>query len=369
MDVLRGADVSATDRVGAVETDSPLTGPEYWVARSRSTAARVAAVNSNSPLAGPEYWLSSSRLALGKPAAVESDSPLAGPEYLVLSSRSATERVADVEAFSPLAGPEFWVARSRLSTGRVAAVTTDSPLAGPEYWVSGSRSLTPGEAEIARLRGLSGPGVASAAGLSGGDEIVHLRSLLDAARISGVIDVARTAEANSNSPLAGPEYWVSRSRSRTPALAEVDRSSPLAGPEYWIIRSRDATLCTAWSQALTRFHQAKRVEDPVNGASSAGEAAFYIAQYGASDPSLVTLEGTLRGSICETQKHLDWTASPGSSRRGQRGRRRGGSRSAALLGCPLATSDYLSDRRLAIKRGSGLRAVSRRDELEPGDGH
>jgi hypothetical protein len=62
---------------------------------------------------------------------------------------------------------------------------------------------------------------------------------------------------------------------------------------------RDPSTCTAWAQALTGFHEAKPVEDPVNGASSAGEEEFYVAKYDAGDGAIVTLEDGVRQVVCE----------------------------------------------------------------------
>jgi len=154
------------------------------------------------------------------------------------------------------------------TTARVEAVQSDSPAAGPEYYVSRSRS-----------------------GLTASDPVQA--TSLEAREV-----VAEVVEGDS--PLAGPEYYVSRSRSGTAgtAVEAVKSDSPLAGPAYWVGRLREDAACTAWSDTLARFHAAKRVEDPVNGASSVGEAAFYVAQYGAGDVSLVTRAGNLEESVC-----------------------------------------------------------------------
>lgn len=49
------------------------------------------------------------------------------------------------------------------------------------------------------------------------------------------------------------------------------------------------STCASRSNALARFHRAKPVDDPVNGAWSLAEAEFYVAQYGVAD-----LPGTTR---------------------------------------------------------------------------
>jgi len=104
------------------------------------------------------------------------------------------------------------------------------------------------------------------------------------------------AQGLSGSPLAGPEYWVAKARYGTAgALAEVRTDSPLAGPAFLV---QDST-CAAWERALSRFHAAKRVADPANGASSASEAAFYVAQFGAGDAALLAAEGSVRDLVCE----------------------------------------------------------------------
>lgn len=136
--------------------------------------------------------------------------------------------------------------------------------------------------------------------------------------VAGAGTTARVEAVRRDSPAAGPEYYVSRSRSesalndasdpvqatslgaRAVAAEAVESDSPSAGPAYWVGRSREDTTCTAWSDALSRFHAAKRVEDPVNGASSAGEAAFYVAQYGTGDGSMVTSADGLEESVCGT---------------------------------------------------------------------
>ena len=119
-------------------------------------------------------------------------------------------------------------------------------------------------------------------------------SSLDARKVVGT----RRIDA---SPLAGPEYWVGRSRSGTAGVAEeaVRSGTSFVGPEYWVGLSQSGSRCKAWSEALARYHQAKPVQDPANGASSAAEAEFYVAQYGAGDASIAALEEDLRESVCE----------------------------------------------------------------------
>jgi hypothetical protein len=152
---------------------------------------------------------------------------------------------------SPLAGPEYWMAKARYGTaGALAEVRTDSPLAGPPFYVSRAR-----------------------------------------------LDTSEAVETvTGNSPLAGPEFYVARSRMGTSELVEgVGSDSPIAGPAFLV---EDST-CAAWERALSRFHAAKRVADPANGASSASEAAFYVAQFGAGDAALLAAEGSVRDLVCE----------------------------------------------------------------------
>ena len=163
-----------------------------------------------------------------------------------------------------------------------------SPLAGPEYLVSRSRARMPEEAEIARLRGLSGPGAASRAR---SDELVHLRGLMEAAVSSDAVGAAREAEIARLSGLSGPGA-ASRARSdelvHLRGLMEAALSSD----------ALDGETCSAWSETMARFHAAKRVDDPANGASSNGEAAFYVARFGSGDVGLLARAGSLRESVC-----------------------------------------------------------------------
>jgi hypothetical protein len=81
----------------------------------------------------------------------------------------------------------------------------------------------------------------------------------------------------------------------TSKLVEGVRSnSPLAGPAFLVENS----TCDALERALSRFHAAKRVVDPANGASSAGEAEFYVARFGADDVALVAAESSVRDVVC-----------------------------------------------------------------------
>lgn len=60
-----------------------------------------------------------------------------------------------------------------------------------------------------------------------------------------------------------------------------------------------ASACAERAEILVRFHAAKPVEDPANGALSAGAAAFYVAQYGAGDPAIALSADGLGGAVCK----------------------------------------------------------------------
>lgn len=76
--------------------------------------------------------------------------------------------------------------------------------------------------------------------LIGGLAIINLpvREALPGADVSAM---ARVEAVKTDSPLAGPEYWLSRSRLALGQAAAVESDSPLAGPEYLVSRSRSAT--------------------------------------------------------------------------------------------------------------------------------
>ena len=60
-----------------------------------------------------------------------------------------------------------------------------------------------------------------------------------------------------------------------------------------------ASACAERAEILARFHAAKPVEDPANGALSAGAAAFYVAHYGAGDAAIALSADGLGQAVCE----------------------------------------------------------------------
>lgn len=174
---------------------------------------------------------------------------------------TASDARADAarESGTSLKGPEYWLTRSGSRMYEVAedTVNTVSPAVGPEYY----------EARLVALRGAE----------------VEDRAL-------------------SGSPSAGPEFWARRTGRSSGSLAQgaIDGRSSLAGPEFWIAHSvSDLSKCLAWSEALDRFHLAKRIEDPANGALSLAQAEFYVAEYGADGAAIVALDNGRDKVLCE----------------------------------------------------------------------
>jgi hypothetical protein len=192
---------------------------------------------------------------------------------------------AETESGNSLKGPEYWLTRSGSRTYEVAEDTVDvvSPAVGPEYYAGRLALRAAEEAEYAM----------SAVSPAVGPEYYAGRLALRA-----VGD-----KALSGSPSAGPEFWARRMGRSSGALAQGanDGRSSMVGPEFWIAHSvSDLSKCLVWSEALDRFHLAKRVEDPANGALSLAQAAFYVAEYGADGAAIVSLDNGGDKVLCET---------------------------------------------------------------------
>jgi hypothetical protein len=59
-----------------------------------------------------------------------------------------------------------------------------------------------------------------------------------------------------------------------------------------------AEECAILSEALAKFHESKPIVDPANGAWSAAQAEFYVAQFGGADALVVSAENGALASLC-----------------------------------------------------------------------
>ncbi len=106
--------------------------------------------------------------------------------------------------------------------------------------------------------------------------------------------LAIPVSASGGEPNASPitEAGITTRATRSDALARFHRAKPVDDPvngasslaeaEFYVAKyGADGLAGTARREALARFHRAKPVADPVNGAWSLAQAEFYVAKYGA----------------------------------------------------------------------------------------
>jgi hypothetical protein len=94
-------------------------------------------------------------------------------------------------------------------------------------------------------------------------------------------------------------------------VARAERVKPLDDPvngaqsraeaAYYVARyGTDLAFCTASLEAVVGLDSPRPAEDPILGAQSLAEAAFLVARYGTGGAGTAIIEGEALASLCES---------------------------------------------------------------------